>query len=531
MRATGTTTAATISGVLASLRDTVRPATSWMQRNKTATALLIGLVWGVVTAVRMLWPPAVGLADSGDGLRLMCQIGVAPGGQRTASPGAFWEPFWPDHRYFGEACGVPGTGETYTSSELILLRAAEWLGVMFGPPGGFDLRLLALLCAVLVGAGVALWTLALPPSVSMPARLLIACVVGLIMVDSGIARFYASPYSEPAALLGVMLLCPALLWLLRQRRYTWGALVAVAGLGAFAMLAKTQMVSVLPVLCVVLLLRPSMPTRWRGTGSWWRLRLPALGLAGALIVLAAVHLADQPKRYTEVSAYGELFDMILPLSQDPAGDLAWFDLDPSLANGSGTTINSSDSVVYEPSYAGFADRVTPARIGLFYLTHPGRLGKLADTGMRGMASYNTETYLASYTADSGMPAFTTDSRIPVVTWVFSIYRDVPALIMLHWLVMLALFLYVTFGDNRRGGHRPLGLLGLVLMAMLTIQFWTVLLTDGAHEISRNMIVTDLLLFMTVPVAIGVLAHRGHIRKEEPRRQSEKSEGELSASVS
>lgn len=509
------TVATTISGVLAVLR----PVTSWMRRNKTATALLVGLAWGVLTAVRMLWPPAVGLADSGDGLRLMCQLGVAPGGQGTASPGAFWEPFWPDYRYFGEACGVPGTGETYASSELILLRAAEWLGVLFGPSGGFDLRFLALVCALLVGAGVALWMLALPPSVSLPMRLLIACVVGLIMVDSGIARFYASPYSEPAALLGVMLLCPALLWLLRQRRYTWGALVAVAGLGAFVMLARTQMVSVLPVLCAVLLLRPSVPARWRGTGSWWRLRLPALGLAGALVVLAAVHLASQPKRYTEVSAYGELFDMILPLSQDPAGDLAWFDLDPSLAQGSGTTINSPDSVVYEPSYAGFADRVTPARIGLFYLTHPSRLGRLADTGMRGMASYNTETYLASYSADSGMPAFTTDSRVPVVTWVFSIYRDVPALVMLHWLAVLALFLYVTFGARRTGGHRPLGLLGLVLVAMLTIQFWTALLTGGAHEISRNMVVTDLLLFLTVPVVIGVLAHRGHIRKEEQAEPS------------
>lgn len=526
MRETGATVVTTISGVLAGLRDVLRPVTSWMRRNKTAAALLVGLAWGVVTAVRMLWPPAVGLADSGDGLRLMCQIGVAPSGQGTASPGAFWEPFWPDHRYFGEACGVPGTGETYSSSELILLRAAEWLGVLFGPSGGFDLRFLALVCAVLVGAGVTLWMVALPPSVSMPMRLLIACVVGLIMVDSGIARFYASPYSEPAALLGVMLLCPALLWLLRQRRYTWGALVAVAGLGAFAMLARTQMVSLLPVLCVVLLLRPSVPARWRGTGSWWRLRLPALGLVGALVVLAAVHLASQPKRYTEVSAYGELFDMILPLSQDPAGDLAWFDLDPSLVDGSGTTINSSDSVVYEPSYAGFADRVTPARIGLFHLTHPGMLGKLADTGMRGMASYNTETYLAGYSADSGMPAFTADSRISVVTWVFSIYRDVPALVMLHWLAVLALFLYVTFGARRTGGHRPLGLLGLVLVAMLTIQFWTVLLTGGVHEISRNMVVTDLLLFMTVPVAIGVLAHRGHIRQEEARQQ-----GELSAPVS
>jgi hypothetical protein len=500
--------------LLGRIRDALRSVMSWMRRNRTATALLTGAVWGVVTVVRMLWPPAVGLADSGDGLRLMCQLGVAPGGTATGSSGAFWEPFWVAHQYFGEGCGVPGTGETYVSSELVLLRAAEWLGVLFGPSGGFDLRLLALLCAVLVGAGVALWMVALPRTVSMPVRLLTACVVGLIMVDSGIARFYASPYAEPAALLGVMLLCPALLWLLRQRRYTWGALVAVAGLGAFTMLAKTQMVSVLPVLCVVLLLRPSMPERWRGTGSWWRLRLPALGVVGALAMLAATYLADQPERNTEVAAYGELFGMILPLSPDPAGDLAWFGLDPALAKGAGTSISSPDSVVYEPSYAGFADRVTPANIGLFYLTHPGRLGKLADVGMVGMAGYDTEKYLGSYSAGSGMPAFTTDSRIPVVSGVFSIYRDIPALIMLHWLAVLVFFLYLTFGARRTGGHRPLGLLGLVVVAMLTTQFWTVLLTDGAYEISRNMVVTDLLLFMTVPVAIAALAHRGHIRKEQ-----------------
>lgn len=487
-------------------RGAVRRMLLWMARNRTRTALVTGGVWAFLAVVRMTWPTPIGLADVGDGQPLMCQLGAAQG--HVESPGAFWQPFWPAHRYYGEACGVPGTGETYWSSQLVLLRITAWLGSALSLPAGVDLRVLGVLCAVLVGLGVALWMLAMPASVPTHARLAVASVVGLIMIDSGIARFYASPYPEPAALLGIMLLCPAMLWLFRQRRYTWGALLAVAGVGAFTMLSKTQMIGLWPVLCVVLLLRPSSPPRWRHAhrGMWLR-RLPALALVAALSVVAVAHLANQPRRSAEVGAYGELFGMILPLSENPVADLAWFDLDPALVTGSGTNISSPDSVAYEPSYAGFTDKVTPARVVLFYLTHPGRLGKLADTGMQGMAAYNTETYMASHPAGAGVPPFTTDSRVTVSSWLFSIYEDIPGLVMLHWLAMLGLFLYLVLRRRGTSGRRALALLGLTVMATLTVQFWTVLLTGGTHEISRNMVIADLLLLLTVPVALAVVVRR------------------------
>jgi hypothetical protein len=490
-----------------------------LPRHRALVATLTGACWAIVSLVRMLWPVPVGLGDAGDGERLLCQIGATPPVESMGASTGYLPLTWSAHGYYGETCGVPTTGETYWSSQLILLRISTWLGGLLGLPGGIDFRVLSVLCSLLVGLGVGLMVLALPASLSMPKRVLVAGVAGLLMVDSGIARFYASPYSEPAALLGVFLLCPALLWLLGQRRFTWGALVAVAGVGAFTVLAKTQMISLLPPLVAVLLLRPSLPSRWHaGVGRrarrgpvrrsrllhWIWLRTPALLLAGAVSAACLGTMAHQPKRYAEITSYDQVFGTILPNSPDPDSDLRWFGLDPSLARASGTNIYSPNTAAYDPAYQGhFVESVSEGRIALFYLSQPGRLIKLGDVGMRGMAGYDTETYMANYPAGSGMPPYAKESRIAVFAGLSSVYRAAPWLFGVQWLLLVVVFIMVARRWRRARHRQSIGVLGLFLLTGLSIQFWAVLMSDGENELMKHLVVVDLMMFLSLIMLLAV----------------------------
>ncbi len=495
-----------------------------LPRHRSLVAAITGLCWAAVSVARMLWPVPVGLGDAGDGARLLCQIGATPPAESMGFSNKYLNLAWAAHHYYGETCGVPSTGETYWSSQLILLRLSGWLGSLLGLHSAIDFRILAVLCSTLVGLGVMLLVLTLPFSLSLPQRVLVASVAGLVMVDSGIARFYASPYSEPAALLGVFLLCPALLWLLRQRRFTWGPLLAVSGLGAFAILAKTQMLSLLPALVTVLLLRPSLPPRWHiGIGRrrarrgpvrrarsvhWLWVRTPALILVTGLSVVAVANMANQPKRYSEINAYSQIFSTMLPMSPDPANDLRWFGLDPSLARGSGTDIYSLDTVAYDPDYQQhFTESVSEARIAMFYLSQPGRLVKLVGAGLHGMVGYDTETYMANYPADSGFAPYAQESRFAVFAGLSSVYRAMPWLLVPQWLLLLVVFLVVTRRWRGTAGRQSIGIVGLFLLAGLSVQFWAVMMSDGENEIFKHMVVTDQMMFLALPVLLAAVLQR------------------------
>ncbi|WP_199429558.1 glycan biosynthesis hexose transferase WsfD [Qaidamihabitans albus] len=505
-------------------RETITRMVRWMTRHRAWTAAAIGGLWATIAVVRMLWPVPVGLADAGDGHHLMCQVGAAPVEPNMGGSSGYLHLHWPSHRYYGETCGVPSTGETYWSSQLILLRFTGWFGSMLGLPAGVDLRVLAVLCALLVGVGVGLLVLVLPPSLSPFKRILVAGLAGLVMVDSGIARFYASSYSEPAALLGLFLLCPALLWLLSRRRYTWGALLAVTGVGAFAVLAKTQMIVLLPALIVVLLLRPSLPEHWHATSPlkpvrgnrtlrrsrathWLWVRAPALALIAALTVVGCANVAGQPKRYAEIHSYSQIFTTMLPMSPDPESDLRWFGLDPSLARGAGTNIYSPDTVAYDPAYAGFTEAVTDAKVAMFYLSHPGRLVKLLDTGLTGMAGYGTETYMANYPEDAGKPPYAKESRVAVISWFAGAYRAIPWFFVLQWLLVLAVSVSVVRRYRRSPRRQSIGVLGLFLLGSMTAQFWAVMMSDGKNEMFKHMMPADLLMFLTLPLLLAAWYQR------------------------
>ena len=146
--------------------------------------------------VRFGVPAPVGQADNHDGPRLMCGLGVGP----LVSPG---HARWFRYAYFEFVPHACAGITPYLSSQLVPLEAARLLTPLLGLPGTVNLIALGLLTCVIVSFGIA--SLATGLRLRPWAQLAVAAVLWLIMADAAFFDVYASPFSEPAALIGLLL--------------------------------------------------------------------------------------------------------------------------------------------------------------------------------------------------------------------------------------------------------------------------------------------------------------------------------------
>ncbi|MGH3491830.1 MAG: hypothetical protein ACRDRL_24095 [Sciscionella sp.] len=492
-----------------------------VERHPTGGALTMGSLGTAFMLVRMFLPSPIGLADQGDGHRLLCQLGLRNAVPWNASPAQYVYFSWLPHRYFGETCGANGTSQPYFSSALGLMRIAGWVTHALGFPGGLDLRALAVLCSVLVGVGVS-WTIVEMRGAMLP-RLFTGLLLVVVLADSGIAPYFASPYSETVAIFGLLLLCPATLRLLRGRHHWMASMLSVVVIGAVVLTAKTQMLSFLPGLLLLLLVKPASRHDDQGHQAdregWLRTgiarRAAVLIACAGLVALSASYLSSAPPRFAELDSYDQVFGTILPHSPNKAADLRFFGLDPSLATGSGSNILSPNSVAAKPAYLGFTAKVTPTRIAEFYLTHPTRLFGLAGQGLEGAATYRLSDYLATYPPNAGEPPGSVEHRVELLTGVFSVLRAAPGLLALLWLAAL-----IGFGVATRR-RSAAGVLGLALTIGILVQFWAVMLTEAAAELIKHMIIVDYATALLLPV--GVMAWLGRRNREPPAAEEVRPE--------
>jgi hypothetical protein len=192
---------------------------SWRSRLGHGPAAVWLSVFGaslILFMVRLMLPTPVGQADNHDGPRLMCWLGVGP--VVTHGYGR-----WHRYAYFQyvphQACAdVP----RYQSSELVPLELTRLLTPLLGLPGTLNLVALGVLnCAIASFAIASLTTgLRLRPW----AQVAVAAAAWLIMADAAFFDVYASPFSEPAALLGLPLFAAGVVYLGRaggRRRSAW----------------------------------------------------------------------------------------------------------------------------------------------------------------------------------------------------------------------------------------------------------------------------------------------------------------------
>ena len=468
---------------------------------------------------------AVGTGDQSDSRRLMCQLGVRALKPFTADPSTYVYTTWTSHRWYGEACGADGSGEPYYSSQLALLRLAKPVTRLLGYPGALDLRALGVICAVVVGVAVAALVLALPGSTRV--RVGIASLVALAVADGSVAQYFISPYSEPAALVGIVALSAALLWLWRDGESTWPRLTLVAAVATFTMLAKPQLVALLPAVVLAMVWLPHRPVHrdagghghepstgaLRRLAAWAGKRWPALVAAAMVAAVSGAYLGASPRRFRELSAANSVFLEILPHSDDPAGDLRSLGVDPSLASASGTHVDSPRSALRTLPYLEFRTKVTQASILRFYATHPDRLPRLAGEGLRGMAAWRPK-YLGTYTPDSGREPRARECRICVYAAVFSIARQQPGLFVGLWVATLAAGIAVLRNRRLAADERAVGRLSIFLVVAATSQFWTVMLSEGISDLHKHLVFTNFLTALCVPMLVACVFLRP---KDSPGR--------------
>lgn len=487
-------------------------------------AALTGVAWTLVMLGRLFIGGAIGMADQGDSRRLMCQLGVRADRPFAIDTTKYVTTTWVAHHWYGEACGADGSGEPYRSSQLWLLRLTKVLTHMFHFSGALDLRALGVLCAFVVGVAVAALVVVLPGRALV--RVTIASLVGLAFADAAVAEYFISPYSEPAALLGILVLCAALVWLWRDGYSTWPGLTVVGAVATFTMTGKTQAVALLPAVLIALLWlpcrsigttdteplgvdsehkgmrlrRPAWLSRFR---AWSTVRWPALFTCTLLIVVSAVYLGSSPQRFNQVNAYDQVFLEILPHSPNPAGDLRSLGVDPSLASASGANILDPRSAAKLPEYLAFRQKVSQITILRFYTTHPDRLFSLGSQGLHAITVWR-QNYLGTYSVDSGHPPGARECRVCVYTAIFSAAGHLPILIVGLWLFAIIAATRVLRDRRLNAHHKTLGRLAIIIVVAAVCEFWAVMLSEGISDLYKHMIFTNLLTALCIPALAGCL---------------------------
>ncbi len=485
--------------------ETAPPVGPGHGRKLVVAAIVTGVVWTGIVLARLFVGGAIGMGDQGDGRRLMCQLGVRSNAPFDANPSAFLYPTYVPHTWYGEAC-ADSAGGIYRTSEIALLSLAKILTPVLGLPGALDLRALGVIFAVFTGLCVGALVLALPGVLLL--RVGVASLVGLLAADSAVAQYFISPYSEAAGLIALIALCPALLLLWRRGHTTWPTLAAVGFLSAVALGAKTQTAGLLPALLVAILWLPH-----RRGGPWAVTRIPGLTLSALLVCLVAYFAATSPVGLAQQNVYGQVFGTILPNSPDPAADLRSLGADPSLADASGTSPESPGAASQRLEYLTFREEVTTSSYVRFYLTHPDRLVSLGGIGLQGVARWRQD-YLGSYLPDSGQKPLAIESRVDVYG---SMFRDAFSLvIVLFWLGLL--YVGVRTARDRRLStpEQNLGRLSVFLAAGSLSQFWTVLIFNGFPDLFKQLIFTNLLLALGVPVMVACVAVRSRAFRQRSR---------------
>lgn len=436
-------------------------------------------VFGVLAA-RMLVPTPIGFADNGDGPRLMCHLGLW---QRT---GYFnYVPF----RYDVDRATCAAEAELYTTTQSWLLPPARFLTGVLGLPGELNLIALAVLHLAILAALVAVVVVAVPASAG--ARVVLASALTLLVGDAAFAGYWASPYSEPAALIGLLGVVAGIL--VGARRWAAGlALLTVAGIVLVG--AKTQTVPLALAVAPVLVL-----AAFGGPRRWTRYALASSAAVAVLAAggfFAAAHRSD----LGPINAYDTIFANIVDGEHDTAGDLAALGLPQSFARYAGKSYWDTPTAHQDPLYVQYAHRITFTTIAEYYATHPGRVVEIAHRGARDMLSARSD-YLGSYPADAGHRPRATEHRFDLLSRSVSLLSPgglfllVPTWILLGWLAVRAVR---APADSWR---RTVGTAQLFLLACTLCQFAVAVYAEGIEN-TKHLIIALFSLLLGYLLAIA-----------------------------
>jgi hypothetical protein len=464
--------------------------------------------------IRFLVPTPVAQADNRDGPRLMCGLGLEP---VTHGLARFFR-----YAYFqyDTAPGCAGRAP-YPSSQVVPLELARLLTPVFGLRGALNMIALGIVMCLLAAVGIA--SLVVGMRIRLWAQLLIAAAIWLIVADSAFFDVFAGPFSEGAALVGLLLTAAGVIYIGRGWRLTVIGLI-LAGVGGFlAILSKEQYLILAVPICLTIVLATAEPGRWRGLRRFrTRQCRAAFGVSGLLALLTAAYLAwDYTSHYGRRLHYIQAVDMIftdiVTKRSTAAPELRALGLPTWWKRYAGRYYWHPKSVRTSPSFFKYVSKFSDGNIAHYLLTHPASIFTIGQAAAI-QAQKIRVTQLGDYPAYAGHPAGAVESRVAVITWLM---HQLPAGLGFWWyiplwVVMIGLAGAVIAMRRRNSWQRD----GAVLVLCMTGCAMTAFIPPAYFagiSTTRHMVGTNLSTGIALVVAIALACSLLHGAMARTRR--------------
>jgi hypothetical protein len=471
--------------------------------------------------IRFLVPTPVGQADNRDGPRLMCGLGLGP---VTGHHPRFFR-----FAYFEYVTRRSCEGRVpYPSSELVPLEIGRVLTPVFGLSGTLNLIAVGVLWCTL--ASVAIASLAVGLRIRLWAQLLVAAACWLIIADAAFFDVFAGPFSEPAALVGLMLVAAGVVYLGRGWRPTVFGLVLAGSGGFLAILSKEQYLVLAAPICVTLVLAAAHRGPWRGLRRFrTRQATAAVLVAAALALMTGAYAvwdytSSYGQRLHHIQAVDMLFTDVVTNRATAPAQLRALGLPVSWARYAGHYYWDTTSVRQSPLYPRYAGRLTDGNITHYLLTHPASILRVGQSAAV-LAQQFRITSLGDYPVSAGHPKGAYESRVVVLTWLM---HQLPPGLGLWWLVPLWLVLAavavvaLAWGQarawRRDGAVMVLCMIGCAMVAFVPPAYYAGIST------TRHMVGTNLATSLAFVVAAGLAASMIRQSLTRPARRAVRAPG-------
>lgn len=461
-------------------------------RVRAAVAAAVFAVTTAIALAQLFVGGTVGLADNGDANRLVCPLGLVVG------PGSSQQGFEGDYGP-AEPC-PPGDGFQYRTSWGPLLRVTYWVTRQVTGSDSFDMAVMAVVGAVLLGAGAAAFFLALPGRLG--ARWPLVALVVVAVSDIGFLTYFNSGYTDQAGFIGLVWVCAGVIGLVTRRTWPW-FLVAV-GAVLFTAVAKTALLTVVPAVGLALLLSRR---HWAGrpaAGRWGVRRLGVWMLVVGLLMTAFVGQTARSQGFMlkKGNQFNLLFYTLLAESDDREEDLRDLGLPTDLARFAGISAWEVRTPWGDEDIAEHEERIFswPTYLG-FFAEHPGRFLEMVPESFDAVSEARVG-YLANLPGEPGGDPPLADRPSPVF-WVLDLLPrgwPVPAISFL-WLGAAVFGVrWARAPDPERAARGVLA----VLLTGYAVSQSLLALSDGYYELAKHNVhaafATGLLLAVLLEAA-------------------------------
>lgn len=461
---------------------------------------VVGVGAMLAMALRLFVPHPVGMANNGDAARLLCPLGANPDAPPKLS--AKWYFVRLNYAYgsSSQPCGH------YSTTQMIQMRLTAWIHhYLLGLSGAIDTRELMAEYCLLVGLVMAAATWLLRP-VAVRARVALLTALFLVLAEANFADYAGSPYTETAALYGLLIVAVAAVaaattkgpWSRTGFLVAWAAALLAVG-------AKDETTT----LCVplVLLLGTRRFEFGRLSGRYGARAVPAI-CALTLVLTAAWSLSNAVPKDKQINAAEEITMTIMPISGNPAQVADGLGLPRSFGQYSGTAWWGAKTIESDPLYSRYQNRITQANIARLFAAHPTLAARVFAGGATSYLDFR-EGYLGSYAIDAGQPPGSQECRVCILQNVSHAMRwsGFPG-VLAYWLACIAGALLLIRTSRAGTRRRAYGLVSMALISAAVIQYATAVYGEG-NEVVKHLSVG---LFAAALAPLWLIAGALHKRE-------------------